>query len=81
MHLQPSVGHEANIVIARMQIVFIKVVDILLVVGVLFHAGYGLISIGRDYIESKFILKGLYFLIIFLLVVFGWIGIRLIFII
>jgi succinate dehydrogenase hydrophobic membrane anchor protein len=81
MHLQPSMGHEAEIVIARMQIIFIKVVDLLLVVGVLFHAGYGLISIGRDYISSKFIQNGLSLLIIFILVVFGWIGIRLILII
>ena len=81
MHLQPSMGHEAGMVIARMQIVFIKVVDLLLVVGVLFHAGYGLISIGRDYIKSKFIQNGLSFLIILLLTIFGWIGIRLILII
>jgi succinate dehydrogenase hydrophobic membrane anchor protein len=78
MHLQPSIGHEANVVIARMQIVFIKVVDLILVVGVLFHAGYGLISIGRDYIKSKFVQNGLSFLIIFMLVVFGWMGIKII---
>ena len=81
MHLQPSMGHEADMVIARMQIVFIKVVDLLLVVGVLFHAGYGLISIGRDYISSRFVQNGLSLLIIFILVVFGWIGVRLILII
>ena len=81
MHLQASIGHEAEMVIARMQIVFIKVVDLLLVVGVLFHAGYGLISIAKDYINSKFVQNGLSFLIIFILAVFGWIGVRLILII
>jgi succinate dehydrogenase hydrophobic membrane anchor protein len=81
MHLQASIGHEANVVIARMQIGFIKVVDLILVGAVLFHAGYGLISIGRDYIKSKFIQNGLSFLIIFILVVFGWMGVRLILII
>lgn len=81
MHLQASIGHEANVVIARMQIGFIKVIDLILVVAVLFHAGYGLISIGRDYINSKFVQNGLSLLIIFILVVFGWIGIRLILII
>jgi succinate dehydrogenase hydrophobic membrane anchor protein len=78
MHLQPSIGHEANIVIARMQIAFIKVVDLILVVAALFHAGYGLISIGRDYINSKFVQNALSLLIIFIFVVFGWIGVRLI---
>ena len=81
MHLQASIGHEANVVIARMQIGFIKIVDLILVVAVLFHAGYGLISIGRDYIKPKFILNVLSFLIIFILVVFGWVGVRLILII
>ncbi len=81
MHLQPSIGHEANVVIARMQNIFIKFVDLILVISVLFHAGYGLISISRDYIKSKFVQKGLSLLIIFLLVVFGWIGVRVILII
>lgn len=81
MHLQTSIGHQADVVIARMQTGFIKVIDLVLIVAVLFHAGYGLISIARDYIKSKFVQSGLSFLIIFILVVFGWIGIRLIFII
>ena len=81
MHLQPSIGHEANIVIARMQMVFIKIVDLILVVAVLFHAGYGLISIGRDYINSKFIQNVLSLLIIFIFAVFGWIGVRIVIII
>ena len=81
MHLQASIGHEANVVIARMQMGFIKVIDLILVVAVLFHAGYGLISIGRDYIGSKSVQNGLSFLIIFILAVFGWIGVRLILII
>jgi succinate dehydrogenase hydrophobic anchor subunit len=40
-------------VILRMQSVFIKVVDILLVVSALYHAGYGLFSIGADYIRAR----------------------------
>jgi succinate dehydrogenase hydrophobic membrane anchor protein len=81
MHLQAPIGHEANVVIARMQMGFIKVIDLILVVAALFHAGYGLISIGRDYIESKLIQNGLSFLIILILAVFGWIGVKLIVII
>ncbi len=76
MHLQPSVGHEANIVIARMQNMFIKLVDITLVIAVLYHAGYGLISISKDYIKSGILQRSLSFLIIFIMAVFGWIGVK-----
>jgi succinate dehydrogenase hydrophobic anchor subunit len=78
MHLQPAVGHEAGVVIARMQHLFIKLVDITLVVAVLFHAGYGLISIGKDYMTSRILQKCLTFFVILVMAVFGWIGVKLI---
>ncbi len=78
MHLQPAVGHEAGVVIARMQNIFIKLVDITLAIAVLFHAGYGLISISKDYITSRILQKFVSFFIIFLMAVFGWIGIKLV---
>jgi succinate dehydrogenase hydrophobic membrane anchor protein len=77
MHLQPGVGHEAYVVISRMQNIFIKFVDLTLVIAVLYHAGYGLISISKDYITSRILQSGFSFLVIFVLAVFGWIGIRL----
>jgi len=52
-HLSPGVSHEAQAVILRMQDPFIKVVDIVLAVSALYHAGYGLFSIGADYIRSR----------------------------
>jgi succinate dehydrogenase hydrophobic membrane anchor protein len=81
MHLQPTIGHEAHVVIARMQNFFIKIVDLILVISVLLHAGYGLISISRDYLKSKLVQNGLALLIIFLMAVFGWIGVKIIIII
>ena len=81
MHLQPAVGHEASVVIARMQHIFIKLVDITLVVAVLFHAGYGLVSIGKDYITSRILQKFLTFLVILVISVFGWIGVKIILIV
>jgi len=78
MHLQPGVGHEADIVIARMQNIFIKFVDLTLVIAVLYHAGYGLISISKDYLTSRIFQFGFSFLVIFVLAVFGWIGVKLI---
>jgi succinate dehydrogenase hydrophobic membrane anchor protein len=78
MHLQPGVGHEAYVVIARMQNIFIKFVDLTLVIAVLYHAGYGLISISKDYITSRILQYSISFLVIFVLAVFGWIGVKLI---
>ena len=53
MHLQPSIGHEAAVVTARMQSFFIKLVDLTLVLAVAFHGGYGLFSIAKDYCGPK----------------------------
>jgi succinate dehydrogenase cytochrome b556 subunit len=77
MHLNPSVGKEANIVIMRMQNWFIKFVDLGLLVVVLYHAGYGLLSVARDYISFRFVRMGLTALVILVMVIFAWAGIRL----
>ncbi len=76
MHLQPAVGHEAGIVIARMQNDFIQFVDMTLVIGVLYHAGYGLTAIIRDYLRSSLIQTGLVLLFL-MIAVLAWIGIKL----
>ena len=77
MHLQPAVGHEAAVVIARMQNIFIKFIDLTLVVAGLYHAGYGLTAIIRDYLKSGLLQTGLTSLVVLIMVVFGWISIRL----
>ena len=77
MHLNPSVGKEANIVIMRMQNWFIKFIDLGLLVSVLYHAGYGLLSVARDYISFRFVRIGLTALVILVIVLFAWAGIRL----
>lgn len=56
MHLDPALGRDAQVIIARMQNSFIKLIDILLVVSVLYHGAYGLIEICRDYLISKRVL-------------------------
>ncbi len=53
MHLQPSIGHVADSVIARMQSAGIRFVDLLLLAAALYHGGYGLISIIKDYLPSR----------------------------
>lgn len=77
MHLNPGFGHDAGIVVARMQNVFIKIVDLGLVIGVLFHSGYGLLSIAKDYIPSKLLQNAVALVIIVVMVVFGWVGVKL----
>lgn len=72
MHLNPAVGHDAGIIIARMQHLFIKLVDLALLGAVLYHGGYGLLSIIKDYLPARFmhivglvlisIVMGLFFL-------------------
>ena len=77
MHLNISTGHEASVVIARMQNIFIKIVDIGLVGGVFFHGGYGLLSVVKDYISSKS-LQNLCSLVIYgVMVLFAWVGVKL----
>ena len=77
MHLQPAVGHEAGVVIARMQNLFIKSVDVTLLIGGLYHCGCGLIAITGDYLKSKLLQRILAALIVFVIAVFGWVGLRL----
>ena len=81
MHLQPAAGHEAGMVIARMQNGFIKFIDLTLVIGVLYHAGYGLTAIIRDYLGSRLLQTSWAFFIFFMMAVFAWIGIKLTFLI
>jgi len=53
MHLNPEVGKDSAVIITRMQHYFIKIVDIAMVLAVVYHGGYGLYSVGRDYIASR----------------------------
>lgn len=53
MHLNLSVAHPAPAAILRMQEVFLRVVDAALLLGILYHGGYGLISVLGDYIASR----------------------------
>ncbi len=53
MHLQPDVGHEVGVIIPRMQHGFIKIVNLLLLLCAVYHGGYGLIEIIKDYSDKK----------------------------
>ena len=53
MHLNPAVGKDSVVIIARIHNVFVKIVDVTMVLAVLYHSGYGLFSVGKDYIVSR----------------------------
>jgi succinate dehydrogenase / fumarate reductase cytochrome b subunit len=77
MHLHPSIGHESETVIRRMQNPFIKMVDAAFVLAILYHGGYGILSILKDYLSSK-VLRGAFLLLITVIMcLFAWIGLRL----
>lgn len=77
MHLNPATGHDAQVIIARMGNPFIKLVDLALLAGVLYHGAYGLYSIGHDYILSAKVKTGVAVLLCFVTLVFAWAGLKL----
>lgn len=78
MHLNNAAAKESGLVILRMDHPFIKLVDACLVIAVFYHAGFGLLSIFKDYTAGK----GLHYLaalvILVIMAVSALIGIRLI---
>lgn len=71
MHLNAAMGHEAGVVIARMQNFFIKAMDVVMVVLALYHGGYGLLSIFKDYVPSKTLQQICAALIALMMILFG----------
>jgi succinate dehydrogenase hydrophobic anchor subunit len=65
----------------RMQNVLIRVIDLALAVGVIYHGAFGLVSIMGDYIGSRLLRKGLVAAVVLVMAVFAFIGIRLIIVI
>ena len=79
MHLNVAIGHEADIVIARMQNFFIKIMDTAILVSALYHGGYGILAIAKDYIQSKSLQTIFAGLIVLIMILFGWFGTKLTF--
>lgn len=83
MHLNPTVAHETEAVLSRMDNYFIKLVDLGLVISVFFHGGYGLVALCRDYLPltSRLFRDGCTGVIVAVMALFTWIGLKLIFVI
>jgi succinate dehydrogenase hydrophobic anchor subunit len=78
MHLNPAVGKDAAVIIARIQNGFVKIVDVTMVAAVLYHGGYGLFSVGKDYIVSRPLQILMTVVVAAVMVLFAWMGIELI---
>lgn len=78
MHLNPAVGKDSAVIIARIQNVFIKIVDLATVLAVVYHAGYGLFSVIRDYIGFRRLQLLLTVLVAIVMVLFAWVGLKII---
>jgi succinate dehydrogenase hydrophobic anchor subunit len=77
MHLNYAMAHDVNTVVTRIQNLFIKGVDISLIVVLLYHAGYGLVSFIGDYLESRSLRMGAAAVVILVMLLFGAVGVRL----
>ena len=78
MHMTYLTGHEGKTILMRMQSPFIKGIDLVFIVFLLFHAGYGIFSIFADYIKPGPLLKSLAFLIIIIMAISAFFGIRIV---
>lgn len=78
MHLNPQNGKDVQLILERINQPFVAVVDIVLVLCVLYHAGYGVIGICNDYLTSKQVRTSCMLGVIVILAMFGLQGVRLI---
>ena len=78
MHMTYLTGHNSKTILERIQSPFIKGMDLVFIVFLLFHAGYGIFSIFADYIKPGPLLKSLAFLIIIVMAISAFFSIRLV---
>jgi succinate dehydrogenase hydrophobic membrane anchor protein/succinate dehydrogenase cytochrome b556 subunit len=78
MHLNYQVGHDVNTILARISSPGIKALDVVFVVTVFFHAGFGVSTIIGDYVEDKLLRNGLQLVTSFILAVFAYGGAKLV---
>jgi len=78
MHMNYLTGHDSKTILFRMQSPFIKGVDFVFILFLLFHAGYGVFSIIADYIKPGPLLKSLTLVVIIVMAISAYFGIRLV---
>lgn len=78
MHLDPAIGRDAQVIVERMNHGVIRLVDLMLVTSLLYHAAYGVLGICRDYVTSPGIQRACTITITLAALLLGWIGLKLI---
>ena len=78
MHMNYLTGHDSKTILLRLESPFIKGMDFVFVIFLLFHAGYGLFSIIADYIKPGPLLKAITLLVIIVMAISAFYGIRLV---
>jgi len=78
MHMNYLTGHDSKTIFLRLESPFISGMDFVFVIFLLFHAGYGLFSIIADYIKPGPLLKSITLLIVIVMAISAFYGIRLI---
>ncbi len=78
MHLNHSVGRDPQIITERLSLPLISVIDTILLLFVLYHGGYGLIGVMKDYLIQRRLLRTMSVVVILVLILFGVQGISLI---
>ena len=77
MHLNESVGRDVQVITERISRPSIAVIDAILLILVLYHGGYGLIGVMKDYVTDRRIIKIVSGAVFFILLLFGLQGISL----
>ncbi|MGI9535481.1 MAG: hypothetical protein ACR2PB_00320 [Desulfocapsaceae bacterium] len=77
MHLNPAVGRDVAMITERLNQPLIIAVDVVLLLCILYHGGYGLIGIMKDYLNDRQTIKIASAVVIIVLLLFGLQGIGL----
>jgi len=78
MHMNYLTGHDSKTILMRMESPFIKGLDFLFIIFLLFHAGYGMFGIIADYIKPGPLLKFLTALIFIVMAISAFFGMRIV---
>ncbi|MDY6839689.1 MAG: hypothetical protein SWH78_17155 [Thermodesulfobacteriota bacterium] len=79
MHLSYKMGHDVDTIMARMSGIGMKLVDMVFVITVFFHAGFGVYTIIVDYVDDRRARLGLSVLTVLMMTVFAYAGVKLVF--
>ena len=77
IHLEPLGDQGGKSFGTVVQQLFMRATYIGLLLGALYHGGYGIWSVASDYVSSQNFRNGIAILVIFSTVIFAWVGIRL----